>query len=95
MSQEEQKREACSHLADCFTALILYSEDNPGGGGPGERTDTPGSPQPTPTPPPGNPEKPPAAETVVNSTKTERELALEQQLEAERNERKNAGPCSC
>lgn len=55
---------------------VLYSEGETGGGGP-EEQDVPPLDAP-----------PPAAKIVVEGAKTERELALEQELEAEKSGRK-------
>lgn len=67
---------------------ILYSEDPSGGGGAGGDSEHGHSQQNPPAPPSGSPAPPPAAKIVVETTKTERELALEQELEAERAGRK-------
>lgn len=65
--------------------------ENPGGGGPANQNNEPRSDQTGGTPPPANnppADPPPAADVVNKGAKTERELALEQELEAERNGRK-------
>ena len=68
---------------------ILRSTDNPGGGGTGNEQQPAGSPVAPAAPhTPNNPAPPHAAETVIIGTKTERELALEQELEAEKTSRK-------
>jgi hypothetical protein len=71
-------------------SILRSPEDNPGGGGSEQQAEPgpTGSRQPAQAPPPASPteqpDPPPAAETVNNGRKTERELALEQDLEAER-----------
>ncbi|HEX3626689.1 MAG TPA: hypothetical protein VH280_14845 [Verrucomicrobiae bacterium] len=68
---------------------ILYSEETSGGGGSGSGEPIGSDANNPPTPPPGNPPAdPPAAKIVIEGTKSERELALEQQLEAEKSGRK-------
>ena len=65
---------------------ILLSEDDPGGGDSKPSAENQNAPSlPSTAAAPSNP---PAAETVIKGTKTERELALEMELEAERNDRK-------
>jgi hypothetical protein len=68
-------------------SFLLSPDPSGGGGSPGN--ESPNAPVvPANTPPVQTPADPAAARTVIEGTKTERELALEQQLEAEKNARK-------
>lgn len=67
-----------------YGRTVMNSEAGDGGAPAKETTANP----PTPAPPPPPPEPPAAAQVVVNGTRTEREIQLEADLEAERNSRK-------
>jgi hypothetical protein len=77
---------------------ILFSPEGSGGGGAGENPpalqDTPAPTPPTPPNPPVPPTAPvpappPAATTVLDGTKSERELQLEQELATAAEAKKN------
>ena len=67
-----------------MTTKILLSPDPGDGGDPAHPSPPPGPPVSSPAP---QPAPPPAATTVLEGTKTERELQLEEDLQKERDDK--------